>query len=71
MGIMAVPASSTRIVLLRINALDFGPLAGGIGKISVAPEAEFAAPVEGKFRGFRRMLQGRSMAVFTLNYFVR
>jgi hypothetical protein len=70
MGIMTARAFCAGVMLIGVNALDFRSLAGGIGKIGMAPEAEIAAPVEGKFRGLRRMLPGRSMAVFTLDYFV-
>jgi hypothetical protein len=51
MGIMTARAFCTGVMLTGVNALNFRSLAGGIGKISMAPEAEVAAPVEGKFRG--------------------
>ncbi len=51
MGIMTARAFCAGVMLTGVNALDFRSLAGGIGKISMTPEAEIAAPVEGKFRG--------------------
>ena len=67
---MAAHTFSARIVLIRVNSFDFRSFTGRIRKISMAPEAEVAAPVKDKFLRVSWMLDRRPMTVFTLNSFV-
>jgi hypothetical protein len=64
---MAARAFSARVVLIRVNAFDFGPFAGGIRKIGMTPKAEFPAPVQGQLLRIVGMPPCRVMAVFALN----
>jgi hypothetical protein len=70
MRIMTAYTFQAWIVLIRIDAFDFRPFACGIGKRGMAPETVLALTFYGEFRRFFRMLQGRAMAVFTLNHSV-
>jgi hypothetical protein len=67
---MAARTFSARIVLIRVNSFDFRSFTGRIRKISMAPEAEFAAPVKDEFLRISRMLDSRPMTIFTLNSFM-
>jgi hypothetical protein len=70
MRIVAARTLSVRVVLVWLNALDFGPFTGGIRKIGMTPEAEFAAPVQGQLRRVFGMGPCRVMAVFALDEFM-
>jgi hypothetical protein len=60
-----------RIVFVRINASDLGTAAGGIGQREMAPETECPALVDDELGRIRGMIDGGTMAVFTLNDPVR
>jgi len=66
MRIMATHAFYAWIVFIRVHAFNLRPLARGIGEVGVATETEFTSPLYAKFHRFRRMLQGRTVAILTL-----
>ena len=71
MRIVAARTFSPGIVLVRVNSFDFRSFTGRISKISMAPEAEVATPVEDESLRISRMIESRPMTVFTLNNFMR
>jgi len=60
-----------RIVFVRIDASDLGTAAGGIGQREMASETECPALVDDELGRIRGMIDGGTMAVFTLNDPVR
>jgi hypothetical protein len=64
---MAAHTFQSRVVSIRINTSDFSPLTRRIRKIGMAPEAEFATPVNREFLRVRWMFDSQAMAVFTLD----
>jgi hypothetical protein len=67
MRIVAINAIFSGIVFVRIYTGQLGTLTGRIGQIGVAPETLGSAGVNYKGLGIIRMVNGRSVAVFTLN----
>src|SRR3989337_526113 len=66
MRIMAHGAFHVRIMLFRVNPSDIDPSACGVHKAGMTSQAEPPAPIYREFRGIGRMLNCRTMAVFTL-----
>jgi hypothetical protein len=67
---MTTGAFQSGVMLIRVDAFDSRPVTGRIGKIGMAPEAEFPGPVQGQFRRGGRVFEGRAMAVFALDDFM-
>jgi len=71
MGIVAFATFHSGVVGLRIDTGDVVATTGGHIQFGVTADAEVPGAVDGQFLGILRMVQGRTMAIFALNHFVR
>jgi len=70
MRIMAINTIFTGIMILGINARKLGTLAGGVGQIGMTPETKVPAGIYCQCFRIIGMINGRTVAVFTLNIFM-
>ncbi|GBE36115.1 hypothetical protein BMS3Bbin07_00254 [bacterium BMS3Bbin07] len=70
MRVMTHAALHTHIMFFRIDAFDLCPLGLWIKELGMAPDTERSAFVDNKLCGIFRVVNSRTVAVFTLDYLV-